>query len=260
MSNSELRIVLVTPVWNDSRRLKLFGPQLAKALSDSDLAVRWIVADDGSTDLEQRKIQSLVESMQMIYPNTEVMLLRERSRKGGAIYQAWDTAGEADLLAFVDGDGAISAESVLQLLRHACDLGSDTSVIGVRHDAADTPVDRPWMRALSFRLFTTLVYRLLGIYFEDTQCGAKVISAAAYHSVSTHLSERGFVFDVELLLTLKKLGSRIEPLRLPWREMPSGKIHPLRDAWGMIAGLLRIRKRAKLGLYDFAPDTESSNA
>jgi len=27
--------------------------------------------------------------------------------------------------------------------------------------------------------------------------------------------------------------------------MPGGKVNPLRDAWGMIAGLLRIRRRYK---------------
>jgi dolichyl-phosphate beta-glucosyltransferase len=246
---SEQQIVLVTPVWNDSRRLELFGPKLAQALSSSGLSVRWIVADDGSSELEQGKITALVECMRVVYPDVEVMLCAERSRKGGAIYQAWDACPEADLLAFVDADGAIDAASVLRMIRHACESGSDVGVIGIRHDAVDTPVQRPWMRALSFRVFTALVRGLVGIHFEDTQCGAKVIPAAAYRAVSSQLMERGFVFDVELLLALEKHGSRIEQLRIPWREMPGGKVHPLRDAWGMIAGLLRIRKRMKAGGY-----------
>jgi dolichyl-phosphate beta-glucosyltransferase len=246
---SELQIVLVTPVWNDSRRLELFGPKLAQALATSGLSVRWIVADDGSTPLEQGKITALVECLRVVYPEIEVMLCAERSRKGGAIYQAWDVCSEADLLAFVDADGAIDAESVLRLIRHACECGSDAGVVGIRHDTVDTPVQRPWMRALSFRLFTSLVRGLVGIHFEDTQCGAKVIPAAAYRAVSSQLMERGFVFDVELLLALQRHGSRIEQLRIPWREMPGGKVHPLRDAWGMIAGLLRIRKRKKAGGY-----------
>jgi hypothetical protein len=242
---SNIQIVLVTPVWNDSRRLELFGPKLAQALSSSGLSVRWIVADDGSSALEQGKVTALVECLQVVYPNVEAMLFEERSRKGGAIYQAWDACPQADLLAFVDADGAIDAQSLLRLIERACERFPDAGVIGIRHDAVDTPADRPWSRALSFRIFTALVRGIVGIDFEDTQCGAKVIPAAAYRAVSSQLLERGFVFDVELLQALVAHGCEIEQMAIPWREMPGGKVKPLRDAWGMIGGLLRIRKRMK---------------
>jgi hypothetical protein len=38
-------------------------------------------------------------------------------------------------------------------------------------------------------------------------------------------------------------------LRIPWQEIPGGKVRPLHDAWGMFAGLLRIRKRLKANFY-----------
>ncbi|CAA6689928.1 MULTISPECIES: glycosyltransferase [unclassified Lentimonas] len=241
----DIQIVLVTPVWNDSRRLELFGPKLAQALSSSGLSVRWIVADDGSSPLEKGKISALVECMKVVYPNVEAMLFEERSRKGGAIYQAWDACPEADLLAFVDADGAIDAGSLLRLIERACEQFPNTGVIGIRRDSVDTPTDRPWSRALSFRIFAALVRGLIGIDFEDTQCGAKVIPGEAYRVVADQLMERGFVFDVELLQALVAHGCEIEQMAIPWREMPGGKVKPLRDAWGMIGGLLRIRKRMK---------------
>lgn len=240
---SDIQIVLVTPVWNDSKRLEGFGPKLAQALSQSGLSVRWIVADDGSSKLEQGKVSALVECLQAVYPQTEAMLFEERSRKGGAIYRAWGACPEADLLAFVDADGAIDAPSLLRLIQRACERFPDAGVIGIRHDAVETPADRPWMRALSFRIFTALVRGIVGIDFEDTQCGAKVIPAAEYRAVAEQLMERGFVFDVELLQVLVAHGCEIEQMAIPWREMPGGKVKPLRDAWAMLAGLLRIRKR-----------------
>lgn len=249
MSNPKRQIVLVTPVWNDSKRLEVFGPRLARALAESGLSVRWVVADDGSSRIEQAKISMLVECLKAAYPQVEAMLFSERSRKGGAIYQAWDACPQADWLAFVDADGAIDADSTVRLLQHACELGPDAGVVGIRHDSSETPAQRPWLRALSFLLFTRLVRGLIGIHFEDTQCGAKVVSASAYRAVSHQLFERGFVFDVELLLALQRHGSRIKELRIPWNEMPGGKVHPFRDAWGMIVGLLRIRGRLKRGHY-----------
>jgi dolichyl-phosphate beta-glucosyltransferase len=90
---------------------------------------------------------------------------------------------------------------------------------------------------------------LVGIRYRDTQCGAKVVPAEGYRRISGQLEERGFIFDVELLLALENAGYKLEELRIPWSEMPGGKVNPLRDAWAMIAGMLRIRRRSKSGVY-----------
>ena len=38
-------------------------------------------------------------------------------------------------------------------------------------------------------------------------------------------------------------------VRLSPIEMPCGKVHPFLDAWRMLIGLWRIRKRLKAGVY-----------
>jgi glycosyltransferase involved in cell wall biosynthesis len=242
---SEQIIVLVTPVWNDSTRLAGFGPKLAEALDQSGLPVRWIVADDGSSSEEKEKVTKLVHTFRKTYPRVEAMLFEERSHKGGAIYAAWDACDEASWLAFVDADGAVDAPSMLHLMEEAVARGVKEGCVGVRHNSEQTPLQRPLGRLISFHLFAFLVRALVGIRYEDTQCGAKVIPAEGYRQVSGNLQERGFIFDVELLLALDLAGYKLKELRIPWREMPGGKVNPLRDAWGMIAGLLRIRRRYK---------------
>lgn len=249
MPESEQSVVLVVPVWNDSVRLAKFGPRLAEALRESGLPVRWIIADDGSSPEEQAQVQKLVEFFQKTYPGVEAMLFDERSHKGGAIYSAWDACREASWLGFVDCDGAVDAASTIHLMREAVSNGPEGGCIGVRHNSEQTPLERPLGRLISFHLFSMLVRVLIGIRFEDTQCGAKVIPAEGYRTVSPHLREKGFIFDVELLLALEQSGYSIREMRIPWREIPGGKVHPLRDGWAMIAGLLRIRRRKKLGAY-----------
>lgn len=237
------------PVWNDSARLAKFGPKLAAALKESGLPVRWIVADDGSSPEEKVRVQELVQSYSEIYPRVEAMLFEERSCKGGAIYAAWDACEPATWLGFVDCDGAVSAESTVQLLREAMASGPRSGCIGVRHDSEQTPLQRPLGRLLSFYLFSTFVRILIGIRIEDTQCGAKVISGEGYRAIARNLRERGFIFDVELLLALDLAGYPAREKRIPWREIPGGKVHPLRDAWAMLGGLWRIRRRMRLGAY-----------
>lgn len=242
-------IALVTPVWNDSSRLAKFGPELAAALQTSNLPVRWIIADDGSSSVEKAKVKTLVESFRESYPKVEAMFFDKRSCKGGAVYSAWDACLEASWLAFVDCDGAVSAHSMIRLMDKAVALGPAAGCVGVRHHSAETPLHRPLGRLISFYIFSTLVHLLTGIRFEDTQCGAKVVPGEGYRQIAGKLKERGFIFDVELLLALGKVGCQIEELRIPWTEVPGGKVHPLRDAWSMIGGLLRIRRRSRAGLY-----------
>lgn len=250
MSDPQDSIVLVIPVWNDSARFGRYAPFLAEALATSGLPVRWVISDDGSTQEEQEKLKRLLEDLRSIYPNTEYLFIQQRSRKGGAIYRAWDAYPEAEWVGFVDADGAMDSSTVLRLIRCAVEQGREGGCIAVRCDSKETPVKRPLSRLLSFRFFSLLVRLLLGLPFVDTQCGLKILPGRAYHSIAGKLQEKGFIFDVELLLALVRQGCPIKEVTVPWREIPRGKVHPLRDAWRMAVGLFRIRKRLRAGVYD----------
>jgi hypothetical protein len=242
-------IVLVTPVWNDSRRFGLFGPELAKALAASGLVVQWVVADDGSCAQEQSKLKLQVEELHRIYEAIELDLSGQRMRKGGAIFRVWDQYPEADWLAFLDGDGAIDADWMVKLIREAIDEDSGICIAAIRKDAEEAPVRRGRIRSIAMRIFALLVRLMVGLQSPDTQCGAKVVPGAAYCEVRGKLKERGFVFDVELLLALEKAGCRIHYMRVGWKEVAGGKVSLLADGWRMIAGLRRIRGRLKRGDY-----------
>jgi dolichyl-phosphate beta-glucosyltransferase len=50
-------------------------------------------------------------------------------------------------------------------------------------------------------------------------------------------------FDSELLFALKQKGEGWIEVPLNWTEKEGGKVKPMRDAWGMLAALVRIRCR-----------------
>jgi|MDTB01.1.fsa_nt_gb hypothetical protein len=242
-------VVLVTPVWNDSRRFGRYGPGLARALAESGLPVRWIIADDGSSVREQAELKTMVAGLRAIYASVELDLSGQRTRKGGAICRAWDSGAEADWLAFVDGDGAIDAESMVGLMRTAMEGESNICVVAIRKNTPETPVRRSMIRSIAMRIFSLLARWIVGLHCIDTQCGAKVVPGAAYREVRGKLKEQGFVFDLELLLALERSGCRIQVQAVRWREVPDGKVSLIRDGWQMIAGLLRIRRRLNRGAY-----------
>jgi dolichyl-phosphate beta-glucosyltransferase len=242
-------IVLVTPVWNDSDRLEVFGLLLAEAFADASMPIRWIIADDGSDEVDRVRYTVLLRRFQAIYPNVELMRFSPRSRKGGAVYQAWNLCPQADFLAFVDADGAVSPVSVLSLLSRAVEAGGACGVVGVRARDGRLTVRRRLLRALAYYVLRYLVRTIVGLECADSQCGAKAFPAGKYREVSAKLFEKGFVFDVELLLALKEAGLEIHEVELAWTEIPGSRVKLLRDSRQMLAGLFRIRHRFKVGAY-----------
>ncbi len=238
------KFLLVTPVWNDSVRLEHFGVELAKALAVSGLNITWVIADDGSDTEEVVQLERLKEKFSQIYSDVLLHLHPERSFKGGAIYQSWQQFPDADYYAFVDADGAVSADELMRLLNCACSSKNlDMSFVAVRQFSGPLAVDRSLLRKATFHLFLKLVRGIVGLKWMDTQCGAKVISGRSYRAVSERLVEDGFVFDVELLATLQQGAWPITELPIMWQEIPGSKLRLWRDLWFMTGGLMRIRRR-----------------
>ena len=234
-------ILLVTPVWNDSSRLAVYGIELARALADSPHPIRWVIADDGSGADEPARLTELMERFAEIFPNVEVHLATKHRGKGSVVREAWTLAPEADWLVFVDADGSVTAADLLGLIGHAIDAG--TSVLGIRKRTATTRiVESPW-RALAHRGFLFTARLVLDLQCEDPQCGGKVLHGGHYRRVAHQLFENGLAFDSELLFALSRDGSPWLEIPVNWEEKKGGKVKPLRDAWAMLAALLRIRRR-----------------
>jgi hypothetical protein len=235
-------ILLVTPVWNDSTRLAGFGSTLATALAASELPIRWIIADDGSGPGEHARLNDLRRSFSSVFPQVSVHFAAAHHGKGSVVREAWALAPEADFLAFVDADGSVTAADFLELIGKA--VQADSSVLGIRKRTATTRiVESPW-RGLAHRGFLLAARLLLGLKCEDPQCGAKIFKGEEYRRIAHRLDEDGLAFDSELLFTLMRSGAEWQEIPVNWAEKKGGKVHPLRDGWGMMAALLRIRSRA----------------
>jgi hypothetical protein len=239
------QILLVTPVWNDSARLAVFGETLAKALAASHMPIRWMIADDGSKPGEHARLTELQSAFAREFPRVDLHFAMAHHGKGAVIREAWTLAPDADWLAFVDADGSVTAEGMLELIASA--LAANTSVLGIRKRTATTQVvESPW-RGLAHRGFLIAAHLLLDLQCEDPQCGAKILKGTDYRRIASRLSENGLAFDSELLSTLKRDGANWSEIPVNWIQKKGGKVHPLRDAWGMFAALLRIRQRARQG-------------
>jgi len=241
MPEATPRILLVTPVWNDSARLAGYGTDLALALAAKGLPIRWVIADDGSAAAEHGRLTALREEFAAVYPQVEVHFADGHHGKGAVVREAWSLDPQADWLAFVDADGSAAAGDFLHLVELA--VAGGTSVLGVRKRTTTTAVvESPW-RGLAHRGFLLAVHAILGLRCEDPQCGAKELKGSDYRVVAPRLVENGLAFDSELLSALGRSGASWREVPITWVEKKGGKVKPLRDAWGMLAALWRVRGR-----------------
>ena len=241
------RILLVIPSYRESERLPPFLEALCAAIESAGLPVTVRPVDDGSGTSESAALKETVERLQPDHFSlSDAVLLPANRGKGGAVYAGWDSADEEDFgwLAFVDADGAVSAEECVRVLTVAAETEPEGNecLFAVRTSDAGTRVRRTPLRKILGNIFRLLVRLAFGLPVRDTQCGFKVIPKHRYQAVRPKLSEHRFVFDVELAARLIRSGCTIREFPISWEESPGTRLR-LGSALRMITALIRVRWR-----------------
>ncbi|WP_370247486.1 glycosyltransferase [Nocardioides sp.] len=165
----------------------------------------------------------------------------------GAAVAAGVAATDAELVAYLDADGATDLQALLAAVRlHA--TGADV-VIGSRAVAdADCEARHSALRAAGARCYRGLAGRVVpGV--RDTQCGFKVLRGDLARRTCARLRTHGFSFDVELLARLQREGAVMVEVPVRWTDVPGSTFDPVRHGaaafrdLAAIAWLLR-RERA----------------
>ncbi len=238
-----MRIHFVIPAYNESLRLPGYLEALLPAIDASALDISIQIIENGS---DQEDIDRLTSSIQHLSENYYFLLpiehLPSGRGKGKAIHHGWKMSPEADLLGFVDADGSISAGELIRLCRLAASQ-PDHALFGSRITLLGKTIKRSPLRHLAGRFFANIVRLVTGIPIHDSQCGVKLVPSDWFYRVQHHLSESGFLFDVELLYQLRRSGIPIREEPIDWQDVPGGHISLLRDSWAMLWGLLRLKKR-----------------
>ncbi len=243
------RTLLVIPHYRDTARIEPFLQDLVSVLPEEFTV---LVSDDGSGAAEFARLDALVGKVRdgnrrastanLLPP---LAALRNRG-KGAAVYAGWREGLRAghDLLAFADADGAVSAHEILRATHYLCEeLHELDAVIGSRLKILGRRVERRLVRHLAGRIFATVASGITGLGVYDTQCGFKLLRAAAFARIEPYVRATRFAFDVEMLMLLAHFGFRTEEFAVDWFDQAGGKVSLLRDPLPMLAEMLAARRR-----------------
>ena len=165
----------------------------------------------------------------------------DRIGKGGALIEGLKLAPLADLIGYVDADGATSPAAFHDLVRRLlivevdCVIGSRWLEESVLHQ------EQTGRRQFASRIFHGIVEALFWMNIRDTQCGAKVMRRDAVEKIHSSLRIADMAFDINLLYELKRAGCHILEFPTEWTDKMGSKVVLGKTSLTMLLSVLRLR-------------------
>ena len=227
----EIRIII--PAYDEAARL---DETVSRLWHHFGTRATLLVVANGCTD----ETADIVRSLARRYATIELLEITKKIGKGGAV-RAGLTLGNEPYVAFVDADGSTAADQV-DFLLETCRTRKLSGAIGSRWMAGSRIARKqPLQRRIASRAFNTVTRLVFGLNYTDTQCGAKVFERDAMNEVLEHLEIANFAFDVDVLLSLKRIGKPVEEIPIAWEDVAEySKVRLVKSGGPMLWALLRL--------------------
>jgi glycosyltransferase involved in cell wall biosynthesis len=159
--------------------------------------------------------------------------------KGGALIEGLKLAPMADLIGYVDADGATAPAAFHDLVKHYdqadCVIGSRWVPGAVLHQS------QSGKRQFASRVFHRIIQILFRMNIKDTQCGAKVMRRQVVEKIHPALRIADMAFDINLLYAMKRAGFRILEVPTEWTDKVGSKVVLGKTSLTMLLSALRLR-------------------
>jgi glycosyltransferase involved in cell wall biosynthesis len=159
--------------------------------------------------------------------------------KGGALIEGLKLAPLADLIGYVDADGATPPRAFLDLVKK---IGAADCVIGSRWiPGAIIHQSQTGKRQFASRVFHFIVQLLFWLNIRDTQCGAKVMKREVVEKIHPFLCIADMAFDINLLVAIKRAGFKILEVPTEWTDQIGSKVTLGFSSLTMLLSAVRVR-------------------
>jgi len=196
-ADAGVELSVVVPFYNPGAALRPTVERLIRCLTDANVAFEVIAVSDGSTDGSERSIAGIA--------GVRVVDSRVNQGKGAALHLGF-AAARGSWVGFVDADGDIDPEHLVEYLMLARD-GGHAGVYADKRHAASVSASSPFRKLVSI-FYSTLVTLLFVLGMRDTQTGCKVLRRDVLADLLPRLRERRFAFDLEFFVAAKAAGIR----------------------------------------------------
>jgi len=235
---SEPSLLLLIPAYNEEARIAPVLREFSDYFRDHYPGnFQIVVVLNGCRDNTLGVVQAVMKD----YPGLGYLNFPAPIGKGGALIEGLKLASQAEVIGYVDADGASPPGALHALIKRIneadCLIGSRWLPGSVLHQA------QPWLRRLTSRCFHVIVEALFWMHIKDTQCPCKVVRRAAMEKIHASLQIADLAFDVNLLVSLNRAGFSIKEVPIEWTDKFGSKVTSsiFRTSLTMFLSVLRVR-------------------
>lgn len=233
-----MKLSIIIPAYNEEDRIIQTLDETLAYLRTQGYSSEVLVISDGSKDGTCNVVQNFAAP-----PNVHVDCLEYHPNRGkGYALRYGMCKGQAEVVMFMDADYSVPIEAVedgLSLLNSGCDIAIASRAISgsvVKHHQNRA-------REFSARLYTFIQNHYLGLSYADTQCGFKLFTRKAAHTLFGLQRLDSVIFDPEILFLAKRHNFKVGEFAVHWTHQEDSRIQydSLRKSLFVFQELFRIR-------------------
>ena len=234
----EPSLLLLIPAYNEERRIEPVLREYAQYFQkEYQGKFQLVVVLNGCRD----NTLGVVQRVAAEYASIRALDFPDPIGKGGALIEGLKLAPSADVVGYVDADGASppsAFHALVKLVDKAdCVIGSRWLPGAVLHQAQTR------LRRFTSRCFHIVVEVLFGMHIKDTQCPCKIVRRTAVERIYSSLRIADLAFDVNLLYSLTHAGFSVLEVPTEWTDKIGSKVTSslFRSSLSMFLSVVRIR-------------------
>ena len=236
MTTNAPSLLLLIPAYNEERRIEPVLRDYADYFRKNYPGkFRLVVVLNGCRDNTIGVVKKVSEE----FPEVQALDFAAPIGKGGALIEGLTLAPSADLIGYVDADGATGPQAFHDLVRRAdeaeCVIGSRWIAGAVLHQS------QSGKRQFASRVFHAIVQSLFWMNIRDTQCGAKVLRRNVVEKIHSTLHIADMAFDINLLYSIKRAGMRVLEVPTEWTDKVGSKVTIGKTSLTMLLSVIRLR-------------------
>jgi dolichyl-phosphate beta-glucosyltransferase len=247
MNESKLYLSVVVPAYKEGERIGQNLLEIEKFFSNKDYTYEIIVVVDGSPD----NTAEIVSNYSKQVKNIRLINNKENHGKGYVVRQGL-LESNGKYVVFLDADGSTAITHVEKFLP-ALEKGEDVIIGSRKIKGAFVQVHQPRYREVMGEGGNWLIRIVLGLWsFPDTQCGFKMLTGEAAHTIASQMVVDRFGFDFELIALAYAFGFKVKQMPVRWLN-EAGSTVSLTGPNGFVQVLIDLFKtkgRLLMGKYN----------